>query len=151
MSSGGGSNQLPHNWHLDAMVISSARAFRIAPASLSSCLAEDDPQPRRGHLACAFGMNPSSPAGPCRYGCHSCASGTIHHLLLLLGPMVHHVTKFGNSFWSVPPKISIDAWVGEAIVEAVDDVLFRDVRMVARTSKKRRVYDHRSLLHSCLH
>jgi hypothetical protein len=36
--------------------------------------------------------------------------------------------KFCNSFWSVPPKVSIDAWVGEAIVEAVNDVLFRDVR-----------------------
>jgi hypothetical protein len=50
------------------------------------------------------------------------------HLLLLLGPIVHHVTKSCNSFWSVPPKVSIDAWVGEDIVEAVDDVLFRDVR-----------------------
>jgi hypothetical protein len=36
--------------------------------------------------------------------------------------------KSGNSFLSVPPKVSLDAWVGEAIVEAVDDVLFRDVR-----------------------
>jgi hypothetical protein len=48
--------------------------------------------------------------------------------LLLLGPIVHHVTKSYNSFWSIPPKVSIDAWVGEAIVEAVDDVLFGDVR-----------------------
>jgi hypothetical protein len=50
------------------------------------------------------------------------------HLLLLLRPIVHHVMKSCNNFWSVPPKVSIDAWVGEAIVEAVDDVLFRDVR-----------------------
>jgi hypothetical protein len=35
--------------------------------------------------------------------------------------------KSCNSFWSVQPKVSIDAWVSEAIVEAVDDV-FRDVR-----------------------
>jgi hypothetical protein len=49
-------------------------------------------------------------------------------LLLLLGPIVHHVTKSCNSFWSVLPKVSIDAWVGKAIVEAFDDVLFRDVR-----------------------
>jgi hypothetical protein len=41
---------------------------------------------------------------------------------------VHHVTKSYDSFSSIPPKDSIDAWVGEAIVEAVDDVLFRDVR-----------------------
>jgi hypothetical protein len=46
------------------------------------------------------------------------------HLLLLLGPIVRHVTKSCNSFWSVMPKVSIGAWVGEAIVEAVDDVLF---------------------------
>jgi hypothetical protein len=50
------------------------------------------------------------------------------HLLLLLRPIVHHVTKSCKSFWSVPPKVSINAWVSEAIVEAVDDVLFRDVR-----------------------
>jgi hypothetical protein len=75
MSSGGCSNRLPHDWHLDAMGISSARAFRIAPASLSSCLAEVDPQPRRGRLACAFEMNPSSPAGSSRYGCQLCTSG----------------------------------------------------------------------------
>jgi hypothetical protein len=135
MSFGGCSNRLPHDWHLDAMGISSARAFRIALASLSSCLAEDDPQPRRGRLACAFGMNLSSPAGSCQYGYHlgasgccRCASRTVHACLLLLGPIVHHVTKSCNSFWSVPREVSIDAWVGEAIVEAVDDVLFRDVR-----------------------
>jgi hypothetical protein len=46
----------------------------------------------------------------------------------LLGPIVHHVMKSYNSFWSIPPKVSKDAWVGEAIVEVVDDVLFRDVR-----------------------
>jgi hypothetical protein len=46
MSSGGGSNQLPHDWYLDAMGISSAGAFQTPPALLSSCLAKDDPQPR---------------------------------------------------------------------------------------------------------
>jgi hypothetical protein len=40
---------------------------------------------------------------------------------------MHHITKSGNSFWCVLPKVSIDAWVGEAVVEAVDDVLFRDI------------------------
>jgi hypothetical protein len=135
MSSGGCSNRLPHDWHLDAMGISSARAFRISPVSLSSYLVEDNAQPRRGRLACAFRMNPSSPAGSCWYGFHlcasgccRCASGTVHTSLLLLGPIVHHVTKSCNNFWFVLPKVSIDAWVGEAIVEAVDDVLFRDVR-----------------------
>jgi hypothetical protein len=46
MSSGGGSNRLPHDWHLDAMGISSIAAFRTPPTSLSSCLSKDDPQPR---------------------------------------------------------------------------------------------------------
>jgi hypothetical protein len=41
---------------------------------------------------------------------------------------VHHVTKPCNSFWSVPPKVSVDAWVGDAVVEAIDDVVLRDVR-----------------------
>jgi hypothetical protein len=79
MSSGGGSNQLPHDWHLDAMGISSAGGFRTPPMSLSSCLARDDPQLRRDHLACAFGIDPSSLAGSCHLdtsGCYHCASGT---------------------------------------------------------------------------
>jgi hypothetical protein len=44
------------------------------------------------------------------------------HLLFLLRLVVHHVTKPRSSFQSVSPKVSIDAWVGDAIVEAVDDV-----------------------------
>jgi hypothetical protein len=44
------------------------------------------------------------------------------HLFLLLGPVVHHVTKPRNSFRSVPPKVFVDAWVSDAVVEAVDDV-----------------------------
>jgi hypothetical protein len=27
-----------------------------------------------------------------------------------------------NSFWSVLPKVSVDAWVGDAVVKAFDDV-----------------------------
>jgi hypothetical protein len=49
------------------------------------------------------------------------------HLLLLLGPIVHHITKARNSLRPVPPKIPVDAWVGDAVVEAVDDVILRDV------------------------
>jgi hypothetical protein len=44
------------------------------------------------------------------------------HLLLLFGPVVHHVTKARNSFRPIPPEVSVDAWVGDAVVEAVDDV-----------------------------
>jgi hypothetical protein len=50
------------------------------------------------------------------------------HLFLLLGPIMHHIMKSCNSFWSVPPKVSVDAWVSDAIVEVVDNVLLRDVR-----------------------
>jgi hypothetical protein len=50
------------------------------------------------------------------------------HLLLLFGPIMHHIMKARNSLWPVPPKIPIDAWVGDAVVEAVDDVVLRDVR-----------------------
>jgi hypothetical protein len=44
------------------------------------------------------------------------------HLFLLLRPVVHHVVKPCNSFRSVPPKVFVDAWVGDAVVEVVDDV-----------------------------
>jgi hypothetical protein len=50
------------------------------------------------------------------------------HLFLLLGLVVHHVTKPHNSLQSVPPNVSVDAWVGDAIVEAFDDVFLRDIR-----------------------
>jgi hypothetical protein len=50
------------------------------------------------------------------------------HLFLLLGLVMHHITKSYNSFWSIPSKVSVDAWVSDAIVEAVDNVLLRDVR-----------------------
>jgi hypothetical protein len=45
------------------------------------------------------------------------------HLLLLLGPVVHHVTQPHNSLRSVPPEVSVDAWIGDVVVEAVNDVL----------------------------
>jgi hypothetical protein len=36
--------------------------------------------------------------------------------------------KARNSLRPVPPEIPVDAWVGDAVVEAVDDVVLRDVR-----------------------
>jgi hypothetical protein len=33
-----------------------------------------------------------------------------------------------NSLQPVPPEVSVDAWIGDAIVEAVNDVLLRDIR-----------------------
>jgi hypothetical protein len=41
---------------------------------------------------------------------------------------VHHITKARNSLRPVPPKIPVDAWVGDAVVETVDDVILRNVR-----------------------
>jgi hypothetical protein len=52
----------------------------------------------------------------------------LRHLLFLLRPVVHHVTKPRNSFRSVPPKVSVNAWVGDAVVEAVDNIFLRDIR-----------------------
>jgi hypothetical protein len=53
---------------------------------------------------------------------------SLPHLLLLLGPIMHHITKARNSFWPVPPEVSVYARVRDAGVETVDDVLLRDVR-----------------------
>jgi hypothetical protein len=41
---------------------------------------------------------------------------------------VHHITKTHNSLRPVLPKIPVDAWVSDAVVETVDDVVLRDVR-----------------------
>jgi hypothetical protein len=41
---------------------------------------------------------------------------------------VHHITKAHNSFQPVPLEVSVDAWVDDAVVEAVDDVILRNVR-----------------------
>jgi hypothetical protein len=49
------------------------------------------------------------------------------HLLLLLGPIVHHVMQPRNSLRLVPPEVSVDAWIGDAVVEPVDDVLLQDI------------------------
>jgi hypothetical protein len=40
---------------------------------------------------------------------------------------VHHITKARNGLWPIPPKIYIDALVGDAVVEAVDDVVLQNV------------------------
>jgi hypothetical protein len=45
------------------------------------------------------------------------------HLLLLFGPVVHHITKARNSFWPVSPEVYVDAWIGDAVIEAVDNVV----------------------------
>jgi hypothetical protein len=50
------------------------------------------------------------------------------HLLLLFGPIVHHIMKACNSLWPLPPEIPVDARVGDAVVETIDDAVLRDVR-----------------------
>jgi hypothetical protein len=49
---------------------------------------------------------------------------------------VHHITKARNSLRPVPPKIPVDAWVSDAVVEAVDDVILRNVRDGGANVKK---------------
>jgi hypothetical protein len=50
------------------------------------------------------------------------------HLLFLLGPVMHHVAKPRNSLQPILLEVSVDAWIGDAIVGTVDDVLLRDIR-----------------------
>jgi hypothetical protein len=49
------------------------------------------------------------------------------HLLLLFGPIVHHIMKARNSLRPVPPEIPVDARVGDTVVQTIDDVVLRDV------------------------
>jgi hypothetical protein len=49
-------------------------------------------------------------------------------LLLLFGPIEHHNMKARNSLRPVAPEIPVDARVGDAVVETIDDVVLRDVR-----------------------
>jgi hypothetical protein len=49
---------------------------------------------------------------------------------------VHHITKARNSFRPVPPEIPVYAQVGDAVVEAIDDVVLRDVRDGGANVKK---------------
>jgi len=48
-------------------------------------------------------------------------------LLLVVGPDRHHITEFSNGLGSLLPKVSEEVPVGEALLEAVDDVLIGDV------------------------
>jgi hypothetical protein len=66
------------------------------------------------------------------------------HLLLLFGPVVHHITKARNSFLPVPPEVFVDACASDAVIEAVDNVILRDVRDGS-------VDVEEATLHSCLH
>jgi hypothetical protein len=120
-SSEDGSSRWPHGWHLDAMGTSSARASQTLPA-LSNWLTFPG-WTRKVPLAFVVAVVVWAP---------QIAILTLRellpHLLLLLGPIVHHITKARNSLRPILPKISIDAWVGDAVVEAVDDVVLQDVR-----------------------
>jgi hypothetical protein len=79
-------------------------------------------------------VDPNSPTGFYHCGCHLDASdcylgaaGTAPRSSPPVWTSRAHVTKARNSFQPVPPEVSVDAWVGEAVVEIVDDVFLRDV------------------------
>jgi hypothetical protein len=40
---------------------------------------------------------------------------------------VHHVTQSRNSLRPVPPEVSVDAWIGDAVVEAVNNILLQNI------------------------
>ena len=48
-------------------------------------------------------------------------------LLFIVSPCCHHVVKFCDSLGALPNEISEDKAAGQALVEAVDDVLFSNV------------------------
>jgi hypothetical protein len=48
-------------------------------------------------------------------------------LLLLVRPLLQNVTEYCDGLWVIVAKIPIEELVIDAVVEAVDDVLFRDV------------------------
>jgi hypothetical protein len=50
------------------------------------------------------------------------------HLVCLFGPIVHHIMKARNSLRPIPSEIPVDAQVGDAVVETINDVILRDVR-----------------------
>jgi hypothetical protein len=48
-------------------------------------------------------------------------------LVLLVTPSLHHVMKFHDGVGPVASKVAVEVPLGEAILEAVDDVLVEDV------------------------
>jgi hypothetical protein len=129
MSSGGGSNQLLHDWHLDAWAFLLQELFEPL---LRCCLLAS-----RGTIHSRDEIVWLALSGWTRVVLLALFSTVVistsqvaiiapreplPHIFLLLRPVVHHVMKPCNSFRSVPPKVSVDAWVGDAVVEAADDV-----------------------------
>ena len=56
-----------------------------------------------------------------------CTSLTDALLLFLVGPLQHHVAKGHDRAGSIPFEVTIELLSGEAVVEAVDDVVIGDV------------------------
>jgi xanthine dehydrogenase molybdopterin-binding subunit B len=48
-------------------------------------------------------------------------------LILLVGPSLHHVAKLYGGPGAVASEVTVDVLHGEAVLEAVDDVLVGDV------------------------
>ena len=51
----------------------------------------------------------------------------VNFLLFIVSPCCHHITEFRDSLGALPAEIPKDEAVGQALVEAVDDVLVTDV------------------------
>jgi hypothetical protein len=47
--------------------------------------------------------------------------------VLLIGPLLHHVTEFHDSLWAIAAEIAVDVLRAEAVLEVVDDILVGDV------------------------
>jgi hypothetical protein len=48
-------------------------------------------------------------------------------LILLVGPSLHHIMKLHDGLGAAASKVAVDVLQGEAILEAVDDILVSDV------------------------
>jgi hypothetical protein len=48
-------------------------------------------------------------------------------LVHLVGPLLHHVTELYDGRGAVATKVTVEVSLGEAILEAVDDILIGDV------------------------
>jgi hypothetical protein len=133
----GCSTRLLSDWSSGAMGIACTGVSQTAPVSSPiSCLAWGGQQRQLDRLASAFGRIPSSPADFCRCDgrspaccCCSCsrASRSNRAPTPLGPPSFHHVAEPHDGLGSVAAKISKESLVGDAFVEAVDDILLGDV------------------------
>jgi hypothetical protein len=56
-------------------------------------------------------------------------------LLLLVRPLVHHVAESYDGLGAIAAKIPVEELVADAVMEAVDDVLFRSASVRLSSSR----------------